>query len=169
VIRPALALLFALWCGALPLEAQTSAGPDDLARLRTHLEQRAGALLERDGITFYALGAMLHPDGSLEEFTPDRWPRLDAPPPEWGDSLFTAFRRSGRPARAVPLIVDLGRSDSGEPRDTFALFHGETGKRCQELRLPMTGLGAGSLPGWGVPQPAACAPRFGLAADSSAR
>jgi hypothetical protein len=148
--------------------AQVAGTAEDLHRLRTALQQHALELLQRDGVTFYALAALVGPDGSVEEFTPDHWPDLEAPPPEWQDSLVQAFHRMHRPARAVAMLVDWGIVPDTLPRDTFAIFHGETGTLCQESREPITGMGiGGGSMGWGEPGGQPCRRRFWARPDTA--
>jgi len=139
--------------------AQMPGSATDLHRLHVELQRYAKALLERDGITFYAVAGLITPDGSFETFTPDHWPDLQAPPAAWADSLVTAFRRSSHPVRAAAMLVDWSRSDDTFPRDTTALFHGETATLCRESRDPMTGLGEGSgRIQWGRSRELPCSP-----------
>jgi hypothetical protein len=144
---PRLAILSAvLLAGALTLPPACSAQghgripplEPDLARLRSALIDHATALLERFGDTFYALGAYIDKDGTVQEITPYQWPELNAPPPDWGDSLVSSFHQAGIESRAAAILVDLGRS-SHEPQTSIAgaMFHGETSAgTCHEQSEP---------------------------------
>jgi hypothetical protein len=130
-LLPTLLVAFCTTTGAL--SAQRLTPEPDLETLHDRLRAHAAAVLQRYGDTFYALGAYLTPDGKYQEFATDRWPSLDAPPTAWRDSLVASFGRARHPARAVAILLDLGRPPVPAPAKTAVLFHGETTKTCRAL------------------------------------
>ncbi len=144
----------------LPLRivaAQSDPLEPDLRALHLSLRDHAGALLQRYGVTFYALGGLILPDGSAEEFATDQWPDLQAPASVWQDSLVASFRRSGRPVRAVAMLLDIWPPDGTEPAPeaTVARFHGETATACAEFEDPYAVQDDGSVR-WGTPAVRPC-------------
>jgi hypothetical protein len=139
--RAAGAAVLTLLISSRPIAAQAPPSLDSLLR------DQAGALVERFGDTFYALGWIVTVDGQSEPTTANQWPPLDAPPDDWEDSLVATLRGERARLRAAAYLVDRYRLlDSTRVDSTYAIFHFEAaGGRCVEQRRHYTITDAGRV------------------------
>lgn len=107
--------------------SQIPVAPPEHEELEALLLEQAGALLERFGDTFYALGLYLDADGEPLGVSARAWPSFDAPPEEWADSLVAGMGEYRPDMHSAAYLLDEWRTvDPVREDSTFAVFHFET-------------------------------------------